>query len=244
MRQPPEDAPVAPPQSPVVRWALAAGLIAGVVSWLVGETSLVQPPLVEQEMTVMGRTFQSSTPQSRLAAADADAARFQGVFGAALGLMLGLSGGLSRRSPRAATVSALIGAAAGATCGLVAAWAALPLYHRLKFSVSNDLIASLAMHAPPFALAGAAGGLALGVGLGERRSIGRSTLGGLLGGLIGAVVFEFLGALVFPSAETGHPLAATPTARLLAPMIVATISSLGAAWAVDPSRSRQPAAKP
>ena len=110
-------------------------------------------------MTVMGHTFQSSTPQSRLEAADADAARFQGVFGATLGLMLGLAGGLSRRSPRAATASALLGAAVGALCGLAALRVALPFYHRHQYTISNDLVVSLAMHGLPFALAGAAAGL-------------------------------------------------------------------------------------
>ncbi|MDR3623181.1 MAG: hypothetical protein P4L85_27760 [Paludisphaera borealis] len=218
------------------RWVLAAGLAAGLASWLVGETPLVRPPAPEMEMTVMGRTFQSSTPQGRLDAADADAARFQGIFGATLGLMLGLAGGLSRRSPRAAAVSALVGAAVGALCGLAAARGSLPLYRRLQYTVSNDLIASLAMHGPPFALAGAAGGLALGIALGGRSLLVRSTLGGALGALIGAVVFEFLGALVFPTSETGQPLAASAPARLLAPLIVAAFASLGALGAVAPPR--------
>jgi hypothetical protein len=206
---------------------LLAGLAAGLASWLVGETPLVRVPAPENKMTVMGHTFEASTPQGRQAAGDADAARFYGLFGASLGLAFGLVGGLSRRSGRQAALAALLGVAAGAVYGLIAAGGAVPLYHRLHYVVPNDLIASLAMHGAVFAAAGAAGGLALGVGLGDGVRLVRSTFVGALGALVGAVAFEFLGALLFASSETGQPLAATATARLLAPLLVSGFTALG-----------------
>jgi hypothetical protein len=222
--------PPGPPPSRPRLWlrVLPAALVAGLASWLVGETPLVRVPPREDTMAVMGRSFSSSTPRSRQAADDASAARFYGLLGAALGLALGLTGGLYRRSPRAASAAALLGVVAGASCGMVAARGAVPLYHRLHYSVPNDLIASRAMHAAVFAAAGAAGGLALGAGLGGRSRLVRSTLGGVLGALVGAVAFEFLGALLFPFSDTGHPLSATAPARLLAPLILSAFASMGA----------------
>jgi hypothetical protein len=231
------------PPSRLGRLVLASALAAGLASWLLGETSLVRIPVVEQKMTVLGRTFESSTPQSRMAAADADAARFYGVFGATLGLALGLAGGVYRGSYRAAGLAAVLGAAVGAAGGLVAARVAIPLYHRNQYTISNDLLASLAMHGLSFAVAGAAAGLALGIALGAgARGIARMTLGGVLGAVIGAVVAEFLGALLFPSSETGQPLAAVAPARLLAPMVVSAAASLGALLAlVAPGAQERPA---
>jgi hypothetical protein len=236
---PPQDAPPAeapaPPPGPgeprvrLGRLILASALAAGLLSWLLGETSLVRIPVVEQKMTVLGRTFESSTPQSRMAAADADAARFHGVFGVVLGLALGLAGGMYRRSATVARHGTGLGGAVGAVGGLVAARMAIPFYHRIQYTISNDLIASLAMHGLSFAVAGAAAGAALGITLdGRAGGVARSILGGVLGAVLGAVVAEFLGALLFPSSETGQPLAAVATARLLAPMVVAAAASLGA----------------
>jgi hypothetical protein len=221
-----------PPQSPPRLWMkmLAASLVAGLASWLIGETSLVRVPVREDKMRVMGHTFEASNPRSRQAAADADAARFYGLLGASMGLALGVAGGLSRRSTRAASAAAVVGVAAGILCHLVASRGAVPLYHRLQYSIANDLIASLAMHATVFAAAGAAGGLALGVGLGGRSRLLRSTLGGAVGALFGAIAFEFLGALLFASSDTGQPLAATAPARLLGPLLVSAFVSLGASW--------------
>jgi hypothetical protein len=74
------------------------------------------------------------------------------------------------------------------------------------------------------------GGLAFGLGLGaNRRRLARAAIGGLIGAALGAAVFELLGAVAFPLANTPRPLALTWTARLVARLLVASLAAIGAA---------------
>jgi hypothetical protein len=209
---------------------LASAIGAGAASGLIGETPLVRVKAPEVTMTVMGRTFESSTPQGRQAAEDASAVRFQALFGGLLGLALGLAGGWSRRNLHRATLAGLIGASSGTLIAATIARLSLPFYHTLQRSVSNDLIASLALHASVYAAAGAAGGFALGLGLGLGRDRwATAAVAGALSAAIGAAAFEVLGAVLLATSETGHPLASTATARLLAPLLVSGPFAIGVA---------------
>jgi hypothetical protein len=84
---------------------------------------------------------------------------------------------------------------------------------------------------------GAAGGAAFGVGLGHRGVIVRAAIGGLLGACAGAIVYEILGAIVFPLDETSSPISATSATRLLGRLAVSTLGSAGAALGFLDQRS-------
>jgi hypothetical protein len=226
------------PQTHIRLWVLASSIVAAAASGLIGETPLVRVKAPEVTMTVMGRTFESSTPQGRQAAEDASAVRFQGLFGGLLGLALGLAGGLSLRTPHRAALAGLIGALSGTLFAATTARVSIPFYHSLQRSVSNDLIASLALHASVYAAAGAAGGFALGLGLGLGRDRwATAVLAGALSAAIGAAAFEVLGAVVLATSETGHPLASTATARLLAPLLVSGLFAIGVAGSLSHASS-------
>ena len=113
--------PTARRQSPPARvWglALAAGLIAGFASWLVGEAiqGRFQPgllttggfPTVEQV---------KAHEAVRAAAVMLEATLAFAALGAALGLALGVAGGSARRSARAASIAGISGAILGAVAG-------------------------------------------------------------------------------------------------------------------------------
>ena len=63
-------------------------------------------------------------------------------------------------------------------------------------------------------------------------------LGGLVGGLLGAVVYEMIGAFVFPMDKTTQPISETWGTRLIARLAVAIFAAAGAAWGASESRPR------
>ncbi len=90
---------------------------------------------------------------------------------------------------------------------------------------------------------GAAGGLAFGIGMGGRDRILLGALGGLVGAALGTILYEVLGAMAFPIAETGSPIAATSPTRLLGRVMVTLSAAAGAAIMIQGSPKSQ-AAKP
>ena len=83
-----------------------------------------------------------------------------------------------------------------------------------------ELILSMIMHASIWGLTGAVSGLAFGVGFGDRRLILRGLAAGFAGAVLGSVVFDLIGAVVFPLAGTGEPISTTWPSRLLARLTV------------------------
>jgi hypothetical protein len=55
----------------------------------------------------------------------------------------------------------------------------------------------------------------------------RVTLGGAGAALLATAVYEFAGSILFPQAETDHPLSATREIRLLAGLLVALLIVAG-----------------
>jgi hypothetical protein len=53
--------------------------------------------------------------------------------------------------------------------------------------------------------------------------------------MLGTFVFEIVGALLFPAANTAYPFAKTGTARLLARLCVAGFVALGAIRSLTPA---------
>jgi hypothetical protein len=213
-------------------WAVVAGLF----SFALGETRLVEAAAKHERFIAAGRTINWSTPATKEHAAVVTSARLHGVFGGLLGLLMGLVGGQARRSGRAALVAGLVGACAGTLMGIAAPYRVLPVYARYRQLYDADLVASLVLHAGLWAGIGAAGGLALGLGLGGESRTCRAALGGLLGALGGGLLFDILGGVVFPLEETGLPTSASARTRLLARLLVAVLAAAGAAWAACQTR--------
>ena len=183
---------------PLWAWALAAGLVSGLVSWLVGEATfdrfqpkIVHPPGYDKlgpydklaALAVLHREQQTPVGIKKGAVAF-------GTLGAMLGLTLGLAGGLARRSARSGLVAAAVGLVAGAVAGAGMCAALTPVFYRFHEPDSPSLLMPVLVHAGMFAAIGAAAGLALGLGSGGRPAIGRAVLGGLAGGLLGTLAFE------------------------------------------------------
>jgi len=221
------------------RLLLAASLGAGIVSWLGGEATYGSFRPATVITLVMGAPELSTTPATRAAADAKNAAVAFAMLGAALGLALGLAGGLSRGSRRAAAQAALIGGGLGGLLGAVTAWALTILDYRIRDPSSHSLLIPLLLHAGIAAAVGGGGGLALGLGRGGRPAAVRAAAGGALGGLLGAVLYEVIGALAFPLAETVQTIAVAWSPRLLDRLLIAIPAAVIAASAVG-GRQDQP----
>jgi hypothetical protein len=248
--QPIDSDPISPPNSMEVRpeksgaslaipvggarlstWALGAGVLAGLVSWLGGEAcrDLIKPP--RHAVNSKGLVLRI-TDRREEAAADAKNAGLAFVLlGAALGGGLGMAGGFARRSARAASSAGLVGLVAGAVAAGGMSLALLPSYNAYKQrhpdEAFRDLVLPLLVHAGIWSAAGAAGGLAFGLGLGERGALHRAALGGLVGAAIGAMAYELIGAAAFPAAKTAQFVSATWETRLLARLAVTVLAAAG-----------------
>jgi hypothetical protein len=99
--------------------------------------------------------------------------------------------------------------------------------------VGGDLYASLLLHVSLWAGNGAVGGLALGMGMGGALRPLNTAGAAILGAIFGVVIFEFLGAVLFPLEETGLPTSATARTRLLARLLIAVPSAVAAALAAS-----------
>jgi hypothetical protein len=229
----------------LVAWALGAGLLAGVASWLIGEAAFnaFRPPYQAQH--VMGQVIMKATFADQSAADSKNATLAFAVLGGLLGIALGMVGGLARQSARAGAVAAAAGLVLGGVLGAVASWALLPVYfHALAVAqeaLSRDLTLPLLVHGGIWAACGLAGGVAFGIGLGGGRAVVvKAGFGGLLGAILGAALYELIGASVFPAQKTTSPLSTTWGTRLLARLLVCSLSAMLAAALVNLS-GRRPA---
>jgi hypothetical protein len=242
----PRSSDEAQPQSWSTRrlWAtvLAAGLVAGAIAWLGGEAAYEFFPA---PVASSAYGTYNAAEQRQFDRVNAwNAALAFGLLGATLGLALGLAGGVVRRSARAAATAAAVGlvvggvVAVGATLGLLAVrgW-------MVREVAEDNLLLALAIHSGIWSAIGAAAGLALGMGLGGRGRVGRAVLGGLLGAAGATVVYVLIGGLAFPLDATHRPIAITWTPRLLARLLVTTLTAFGAAWVIQ-SGGRSPTAAP
>jgi hypothetical protein len=158
-----------------------------------------------------------------------NAARLFGALGAILGLMLGLVGGWSRGSVVAGCVAAPVGLVAGGVTGAVGPLIVVRAYFRWFGEGTDELLYAMAMHSALWIALGAAAGLALAIGRGSPRVLARAALGGATGAVLGAVLYDLLGAIAFPFAHTGDPLATTSVTRLIELLVPAIAIALGAA---------------
>jgi hypothetical protein len=229
----PSEGPTTPPAA--ATWfhpwllLLLAGILAGGVSTVLGEATLefFLPELKLQER--QGNRMMLPTPETSIRASLKNATLANAELGAALGLALGLAGGLARRSVQAAVAIAVCGLALGGVLGIVTSLGLVTLFYfaqQFTVTLEQDLIVSLVVHAGIWGSLGAAGGLAFALGLGERRRIGRAVIGGLLGALAATLVYEVIGAVCFPLAGSGKPIAETWIPRVLARFLIPVLSAL------------------
>ena len=228
-------------------WAytIGSGVMAGVVAWLAGEATLsvFQPRLVMMDTAVGPRL--GATLEEYHKVDSRNAALAFGLLGVCLGLALGLAGGLARGSTRSGAMAGIVGAGLGAILGAGAALALQPLYYWgiARDPTQQSLTLPLLVHAGIWAAVGAAGGIAFGLGQdGRGERIARSALGGLIGAALSAVAYVVIGALVFPEGETTRPISATWGTRLMARLLLATLTAAGIAAIVtsEPRASARP----
>lgn len=233
-------------------WALVGGLLAGLASWLGGETvhGYFEVEFVKPANWTEINPYERSSVQNRQilmkrpAAEAKNAAMAYGMLGAALGAALGLAGGLARRDVRAALIAGGVGLLAGsaAGAGLSAAMVIGIFYPNLN--PETGLLMPLIVHGAVWASIGIAAGLAFGLGQGDRRLVGRAMVGGLVGAVAGTIAFELISATAFALERVEAPIPSDRLARLAAHLCVAVFTALGAAYGLRerrPTKERAPA---
>jgi hypothetical protein len=210
---------------------LGLAILAGFAAWLVGEPNLerFKPSAAA---AAEAYNFQVLNQQTARANAFNGALAF-GSLGGLLGLALGLAGGLAGRSPRAALLGALVGLLLGALAGALPSFALMPYQwnHRNDDPATYEhLLRHMLIHFGLWSAIGLAAGLAFGLGRYGAKvpRLIEAALAGLIGAMLGTFVFDMLGAILFPLAETADPFSATPGTRLLARLCVAGFVGLGA----------------
>jgi len=217
--------------------AVAAGLLAGLGAWAVGETSAVQVRPVETMERVMGSgpLMPNIKPAAAASARRQTAARAFGVLGALTGLSLGVAGLLAGGPRRDATRGAGLGLVVGGLAGAACIWLAMMAIQGDRPPGRDDLVQAFLLHAIGWVPAGLAGGLALAIATRGRPASGLA--GGLVGVLLATLIYEVAGGAAFPLAKTSDVVSATWESRLLARLLVPTLAAAGAAWMI----SRPPA---
>jgi hypothetical protein len=221
-----------PRRSPKARdWSLtlAAGFVAGMASWLIGEAlhGRLQPQLLSTGGMPSIEESQAGANAYRAAVALQMSVAY-GSLGAALALALGLAGASGRRSSRVTSIAAALGAMLGGFAGALTPQILMPIYFRFYDPDSDDLPLAILILGGIGSAVGAAGGLSYGIGLGDRGRTARAALGGFLGALAGVVIYVVAGTLAFPLDQTTKPISATGGSRLLARLLVAILASAGA----------------
>jgi hypothetical protein len=228
----------------IKRWSmflLVASLLATFVAWGVTEI----PALTVEPKPVgnvgMGPENFGITQRLQREAELPTVARVYGVLGGVTGLLLGVAAGLAGGSTVKAVRAGLIGLVLGLLAGAATAYAVVPLYHRFKESVGNDIVASLGLHGTIWAPVGLVAGIAAAMALGgDSRRSSRLIVFGFFGAIVGATVYEVAAALIFPTAETGEPIAKVNLARLLAMASLPIFTALALIMAIGERRKKNP----
>jgi hypothetical protein len=220
---------------------VAAGVLAGIAAWLVGEAAhgAFEPELTyEASMrnTMIGQVHDSWVYASMVA---------YGALGGLVGLLFGLAGGVGRRSGASAVLGGLVGLVVGVGVAILMAWVLVPVFTKNYDPDTEDLLMPMAIHAGLWIAAGLGGGLGYGLGSGGgSRRIGQAVVGGLVGALIGTALYEVVGAVAFPLEATVEPVSRGWGSRLAGRMLVAVGAAVGVAATIDarPIRTEPPKA--
>ena len=221
-------------------WALAAGVVAGILTWVGGEVAWGGGNSARSPRII---AFPSAADHARVVRGLVRSNSVSFIQeGAILGCILGLAGGLTRRSARAGLLAALVGVGFGAAVAAAAAHLLLSHYFESLDPGSDSLMTPMLTHGGIWGAVGAAAGLAFGLGAGGRRRWARCVLGGLLGGVAATIVYDIVGAMAFPLDKTSQPISATVVTRLLAQLSVAVFVAVGVALVASVERKDLPPA--
>jgi hypothetical protein len=224
---------------PIWAYLVVTALIAGVTSWLIGETRLgvVEPEKVPS--VFQGQPIVTATPETISIAMLRTTIRQNLVFGGLLGAAMGLAGALVLGSARRCLVAVILGLTVGSAVSGAVALGVIPIYERHRDDFANDLIPSLLMHCANWCMVGAVAALAFGVGAAARmRELPACVLGAVLGACLGAAIFELLGAVLFATDGTGEPTAGSAGSRLFARVVVALCVAAAIAMVRAPRRAK------
>lgn len=244
-----ETQPLAVPAGPVPQstrrlwmWALAAGVLAGTLTSVGGEVAWGEGRSARAPRIV---AFPSPEDHARVIRGLVRSSALSFIQqGAILGAVLGLAGGLARGSARAGLLAAMIGGGLGAAMAAAASHLLLPYYYWSLKPESDSLTSPMLTHGGIWGAIGAAAGLAFGLGLGAGgrqawAQWARCALAGLLGGVAATMVYDLVGAVMFPLDKTSQPVSATLVTRLLAQFSVALFVAAGAALVAADAHRRQ-----
>jgi hypothetical protein len=235
-----EDAPTTPPASPeesrarpdrrVWTIALAAGVAAGLVSWLAGEWAhgVYQPRLVEVGFG-MGVTLTMPTVATQNQADFQNATLAFAICGGVTGLAMGFAGGLAGGSPSRGGMVGLGALVVGGLVGALASRALVPLFFRHYVPNTNDLLSPILIHSGIWAVISAVGGLAFAIGMRRGRRLPHAIGGACLGAILATVLFHLLGASLFLDSGSTEPIASSSVVRLLAVFLATVLIAIGAA---------------
>jgi hypothetical protein len=233
----------------LVATALAAGVLAGVLAWGIGEGvhgTFVPPSKIIDMPMAQGIRISF---EDQVAADGKNATLAFAALGGVLGVVLGVAGGIIRKSTVGAVTGAVVGLVAGCAITVGATWGLLPFYFRAlersQDAMSHELLLPLLVHSGIWAAAGLAGGVALGIGMGTKwTQLYNAALGGMIGAALGAVVYEVLGAILLPGDRTFEPVSTTWQGRLLARLLVAVSAALMAAVVMSAGTRPRPVPQP
>jgi hypothetical protein len=217
-------------------WTLTAALIAGLVTWYIGEKTLDYYTVSEAALKnlsdpgPMRREYARVIPRNLAIA--------YGTLGALLGLMMGLAGGLAGRSLGRGIVATLAGALAGAAAGVGLSFALVPLFPTSFDQGQPSVLLMIGVRGGIWASIGAVAGLALAVGLGRQTSALKTLVGGFVGGLVGTVAFEIGNALLNALDRNDQIHPTSSNSRLLAYMTVSVLAAIGATLAARGMKPR------
>jgi hypothetical protein len=245
-------------QVPLWLLTLAAGLVAGSISWLGGEFTQHSFPVTIDVPPDVAKMAPGRDKSALLSPLRADARRAEernkavaayGLLGALLAAALCLIGGWSRGSAHSGWRGPVGAGLTAAVAGALLSWMLVPLMYRLQAAATASdpdvamkfLMIHCATHAGIGAAIGVAAGLALGWGLRDRLSLGRALIGGFFGALVGVFLFETINSMAFPLLRSETPLPEVGLARLAMYLGVAGGAAFLAGLAADarprPSRS-------
>jgi len=226
-----EPASVARRKVPALLVALIAGIVASGLTWVAGEAFRNRFQAEVEGDPSRGPTASQVSAEAVYMAEMKNGVLVYGLQGGLLGLLLGLAGGFGRGSARAAVVAGVVGLVGGGALGTLVSWGLIPPLLRNINPLSDDLLQPMLAHAGLWSPIGAAVGLAFGLGYGgERNRVLSAIAGGFLGALLAVVIYEVLGAVVFPLDRTTRPIAASSVARLVAHALLGVVASLGTAF--------------
>jgi MFS family permease len=202
-------------------WLAVAGLLAGIAAFGAGEAVYELIPAKKVQQKIMGQTVVAPTPETSGVASTQNAALTFGLLGVCLGGLVGAAGGLARRSTIAMLGAGVFGSLIGSAMAALLSFAMLPVISHLQpYHPEYELAFSMLSHGLIWGLIGAAAGLAFGVGLGGWRLVLGGLVAGFAGALLGSIVFDLIGAALFPLANTGEPISTTWPSRLVARIAV------------------------